>query len=79
MLAHHLGLTEAIAGVITKIAKCHKCVVFWVTLFTLTFSGYNLFIVIGLSLFNAYLSNWVGLILIWLNGKYYAIWERLSK
>lgn len=79
MLAHHLGLSEAIASVITKIAKCHKCFVFWTSLSLLAFCDYNILAAIGLSLVNAYLSNWVGLILMWLNRKYDIIWERLNR
>ena len=31
-LAQHLGLTEAIGKIITKIAKCPKCCSFWTAL-----------------------------------------------
>lgn len=79
MLAQHLGLTEAVASVLSKIAKCHRCVVFWVTLIALALCCCNPLIAVGLSLINSYLSNWFGLLLIWLNHKYNALWEKLNK
>ena len=79
LLAQHLGLSEAVANRITKVAKCHRCLVFWITLIVLALCHYNLIIAIGLSLLNSYISNWFGLGLIWLNKQYNRVWERLNK
>lgn len=38
-LAHHLGLSEAIAMVVVKVAKCPKCLTFWTTFFILIAVG----------------------------------------
>lgn len=78
-LAHHLGLPEAIARVGLKVAKCPKCLSFWIALLVLELFGYNVFIAIGLSLIVAYLSFWFGLILGWLNRKYDELWQRLQR
>ena len=77
-LAHHLGLPEAIARVGLKVAKCPKCLSFWIALLVLVFVGCNVFIAIGLSLIVAYLSFWFGLLLGWLNRKYDKLWQRLQ-
>ena len=78
-LAHHLGLPEAIARVGLKVAKCPKCLSFWIALLVLVFVGCNVFIAIGLSLIVAYLSFWIGLLLGWLNRKYDELWQRLQR
>lgn len=78
-LAHHLGLPEAIARVGLKVAKCPKCLSFWIALLVLVFVGCNVFIAIGLSLIVAYLSFWFGLLLGWLNRKYDELWQRLQR
>ena len=44
-----------------------------------TSMGTNPFIALPLSLTCAYLSNWIGLLFMWLNNKYNKIWERLNK
>ena len=36
VLAHHLGLSEAIAKVVSKVARCPKCLTFWLVLLVLT-------------------------------------------
>lgn len=78
-LAQHLGLSSAIAKVVTKIANCPRCLSFWLTLIVLVLVRCNPIVAIALSLLCAYLSNWFGLILMWLNHKYNALWERLNK
>ena len=78
-LAQHLGLTESVAAIFTKISKCPKCTTFWITLLALILLGTNPFIALPLSLTCAYLSNWIGLLFMWLNQKYNKIWERLNK
>lgn len=78
-LAHHLGLSEAIARVGLKVAKCPKCLSFWIALLALVFVGCNTFVAMGLSLIVAYLSFWFGLLLGWLNRKYDELWQRLQR
>lgn len=78
-LAHHLGLPEAIARIGLKIAKCPKCLSFWIALLVLVLVRCNVLIAIGLSLIVAYLSFWFGLLLGWLNRKYDKLWQRLQE
>lgn len=78
-LAHHLRLPEAIARVGLKVAKCPKCLSFWIALLVLVLVGCNAFFAIGLSLIVAYLSFWFGLLLGWLNRKYDELWQKLQR
>lgn len=77
-LAQHLGLTEAVSSVITKVARCYKCTCFWVVLMTMLYFGYDIHYVIALSLICAYLSNWLGLGFAVLNKIYNKIWQRIN-
>lgn len=78
-LAQHLGLPEAVARVVLRVAKCPKCLSFWIALLVLVLSGCNVFAAVGLSLIVAYLSFWFGLLLGWLNRNYDQLWQRLQK
>ena len=78
-VATHLGLSQAIGTVVTKVCKCHKCLSFWLTLFGLIVAGCPVVIAALLSLLAAYVSNWLVLLLIKLNHLYELLWERLSK
>lgn len=78
-LAQHLGLPESIARVGLKVAKCPKCLSFWIALFVLAILGCNIIVAIGLSLIVAYLSFWFGLLLGYLNRKYDELWQRIQK
>lgn len=79
VIAHHLGLSEAIGEVVARILSCPKCLTFWFTLLVLLYYGCEPFIAIGLSLVSSYLSLWIGLTLVWLNKRYSEAWRRLSK
>lgn len=79
VLAHHLGLSDAVAGVASKILKCPKCLTFWTVLVTLLMLKYNILIAIGLSVVMAYLSAWFGLLLNLLNQLYDKIWQRTNR
>lgn len=79
VLACHLGLSEAIAKVVSKVARCPKCLTFWLVLLVIMVSCDNTIVAITLSLLCAYLSNWLGLLLMWLNKTYNKVWERLNK
>ena len=78
-LAQHLGLPEAIARVGLKVARCPKCLSFWIALIVLVLFGCNVFVAVWLSLVAAYLSFWFGLLLGVLNRKYDDLWQRLQK
>jgi hypothetical protein len=78
-IAVHLGLPQTISNVVSRVCKCHKCLSFWVTLAVLLLIGCNIIIAAMLSLVMAYMSNWFGMLLIWLNDKYGELWQRLNQ
>ena len=78
VLAQHLGLSEAVARIILKVAKCPKCLTFWCVLGAEIAMQENLLIAIGLSLMCAYLVSWVGLLLVYLYKLYDRLWQRLN-
>lgn len=78
-IAVHLGLPQTISNVVSRVCKCHKCLSFWVTLVILLLIGCNIIVSAMLSLAMAYMSNWFGLLLIWLNDKYNELWQRLNQ
>lgn len=77
--AVHMGLPEAIARVVVKVARCHKCLTFWTTLVVLELMGSPLIISLPLSLIAAYLSGWFGMVLTAVNKIYERLWERLNR
>lgn len=77
--AHHLGLTEEVARIASKIAKCPKCCSFWLTFAVLVYLGCNPFITVALSMFVAYLSYYFGLILILLQKLYNWLWQKINQ
>ena len=79
VVAQHLGLSDAVAKVISKILKCPRCLSFWTVLFVLVILGCDLFVAIGLSVLMAYLSIWSGLLLMMLNDLYDRLWQRVRK
>lgn len=78
-LAHHLGLSEAIAMVVAKVAKCSKCLTFWTTFFILIAVGSSILLTVMLSVLMAYLSHYWGLVLVLLNKLYDSLWQRINK
>jgi hypothetical protein len=78
-LAHHLGLPQAIASVVAKVARCPKCLTFWATLIILLMVGSGLLIAVMLSVLMAYLSHYWGLVLMILNDLYDKLWQRINK
>lgn len=78
-IAVHLGLPQAIAAVVSKVCKCHKCMSFWLALFGLCVAGCPIYIAALLSLFAAYMSYWFSMLLIVLNKLYDTLWQRLNK
>lgn len=78
-LAVHLGLPEAIAEVVSKIAKCEKCCSFWLTVAALWFNGADMITIVTLSISAAYLSHWIGLLLIVMQKIFMKLWQRVNK
>lgn len=79
ILAQHLGLAEELAQLAVKVSKCPKCTTMWVTLAVLLLSGCDILAAVALSLLMAYLSFWIGFVLIGLQKLYDLIWERMNK
>ena len=77
-IAVHLALPQAVWSVAGKVCKCHKCLSFWATLVVLLFAKCNIIAAILLSMLMSYMSNWFGLLLLWLNHKYDDLWQRLN-
>lgn len=78
-LAVHLGLPEAIAEVVGKVAKCEKCTSFWATGAALWYGGADLTAIVALSILAAYLSHWIGLLLIVMQKIFTRLWQRVNK
>ena len=78
-LMHHLGLSEAIADVVSKIAGCSKCLTFWSVLAVLILSGCNILIAVAAAIVMAYLSHWFGFVLILCNRLYDRVWKSLQR
>lgn len=77
-LAVHLGLPEAVVGVLRRAAVCAKCSAFWITLTVLLVVGCPPLASAGLALLGSYLSHWYSLVLLKLQQIYNAIWQRLN-
>lgn len=77
-MAQHLGLTEAIAKIVLKIAQCNMCCTFWTCVFFLWVFGCPFVIAALLSIVAAYISNWFVLLLVWIEKIYQKLWQRLK-
>ena len=75
-LIHHLGLAHAIAEVVGKILECSQCLTFWSVMVGLIYLGQDIITATFLSITMAYLSNWFGLILLYLQRKFTTLYER---
>lgn len=78
-LAQHLGLSEAIAKVFAKVTRCPKCLTFWAVMLTLLLVSAHPIVAITLSMLCSYLSNWLGLLLMWLAKIYNMLWQRINE
>ena len=78
-LGVHMGLPQAIAQVVVKVSKCHKCLTFWLTLAVLVVTECPILLAGLLSLVGAYGSYWFGLVLIRMQRWYNELWERARK
>lgn len=75
-LIHHLGLAQAIAEVVGKILGCSQCLTFWSVMAGLIYLGQDVIIATFLAITMAYLSNWFGLLLLYLQRKFTILYER---
>lgn len=78
-LAQYLGLPQALAAVIAKVAKCPKCFTFWITLIVLLIVGGNVLIAIMLAVLMAYASYYWSLVIMWMQKKYDKLWQSISR
>ena len=75
-LIHHLGLAQAIEEVVGKILECSQCLTFWSVMAGLIYLGQDIVTATFLAITMAYLSNWFGLILLYLQRKFTTLYER---
>lgn len=75
-LAQHLGLAEAIAHVVDKVASCPQCFTFWVTMSALLYLGHDVYASMLAAIVVAYLSNWFVLLLLILQRKFTKLYEK---
>lgn len=75
-LAQHLGLAEAIAHVVDKVASCPQCFTFWVTMSALLYLGHDVYTSALAAIVVAYLSNWFVLLLLILQRKFTKLYEK---
>lgn len=78
VVLQHLGLTEEIAKIVTKICGCYMCCSFWLTLSVMLICGYNILWCLLLSALAAYFSNFIAFIFVILQMLYNTIdkWVR---
>ena len=75
-LIHHLGLAQAIAEVVGKILGCSQCLTFWSVIAVLIYIGQDIVAATFLAITMAYLSNWFGILLLYLQRKFTIFYER---
>ena len=75
-LIHHLGLSQAIAEVVGKILECSQCLTFWSVMAGLIYIGQDIVTATFLAITMAYLSNWFGLLLLYLQRKFTILYEK---
>ena len=78
MLAHHLGLITKVADVISQIAGCCRCSVFWAVLAITVITGVEPLLCVLASIVLAYASEWVSLVLYAANKVYDTLWQRIK-
>ena len=82
VLFNHMGLCEAIEGVLHyrfKILSCDKCGTFWLTLTTLLIGGTNVLKSVTISFVMAYLALWFGLLLAIMSRFYERLYDKISE
>ena len=78
MLAHHLGLVTKVADVISQIAGCCRCSVFWAVLVVMVVAGVDPLLCVFVAIVLAYASEWASLCLFAANKLYDKIWQRIK-
>lgn len=78
MLAHHLGLVTKVADVISQIAGCCRCSVFWAVLVVMVITGVEPLLCVFAAIVLAYASEWASLCLFVANKLYDTLWQRIK-
>ena len=78
MLAHHLGLVAKVADIISQIAGCCRCSVFWAVLAATVITGVEPLLCVLASIVLAYASEWASLCLFAANKLYDTLWQRIK-
>ena len=78
MLAHHLGLITKVADVISQIAGCCRCSVFWAVLAATVITGVEPLLCVFVAIVLAYASEWASLCLFAANKLYDTLWQRIK-
>ena len=75
-LIHHLGLAHAISEVVDKVVSCSQCLTFWSVLAGLVYLSTDLITAVFFAIVMAYLSNWFGLLLLYLQRQFNKFYGR---
>ena len=75
-LIHHLGLAHAISEVVDKVLSCSQCLTFWSVLAALVYLSTDMITAVFFAITMAYLSNWFGLLLLYLQRKFNTFYGR---
>ena len=78
MLAHHLGLITKVADVISQIAGCCRCSVFWAVMAITVITGVEPLLCVFVAIVLAYASEWASLVLYAANKVYDTLWQRIK-
>lgn len=75
-LIHHLGLAHAISEVVDKVLSCSQCLTFWSVLTALVYLSTDMITAVFFAITMAYLSNWFGLLLLYLQRQFNIFYGR---
>ena len=75
-LIHHLGLAHAISEVVDKVLSCGQCLTFWSVLAALVYLSTDMITAVFFAITMAYLSNWFGLLLLYLQRQFNIFYGR---
>lgn len=78
-LAHHLGLVGKVVEVVSEVAACQRCSVFWTVLVVMILSGAPALQSALAALPLAYLCDWLGLAFYKLAEIYDRLWKRIAE
>ena len=78
MLAHHLGLINKVADVISQIAGCCRCSVFWAVIAITLITGVEPLLCVLAAIVLAYASEWASLCLFAANKLYDKLWQKIK-